>query len=138
MLNGVPATGGTVKTTACTNNGCLSPAIERQIAGRTADLLGRRTIIFGIAPCEQHTGTTGRLELGFQGNIAGETQSPTALAGRGKIRLSFRGGPSGPNAEPRNTGQALVSQAGVHGFRVPSLRSGPGMTAIWAFFSGLL
>jgi hypothetical protein len=55
-------------------------------------LLGRRTIIFGIAPCEQHTGTTGRLELGLQGNIAEETQSPTALARCGKIRLSFRTG----------------------------------------------
>jgi hypothetical protein len=70
----------------------LDRRIERQIAGRTADLLGRRTIIFGIAPCEQHTGTTGGLELGLQGNIAGETQSPTALAGCGKIRLSFRTG----------------------------------------------
>ena len=35
---------------------------------------------FRIAPYEQHTGTTGRLELGLQANIAGETQSPTALA----------------------------------------------------------
>jgi hypothetical protein len=45
---------------------------------------------------------------------------------------------SGPGrrfrAEPKNTGQALVSRAGVHGFRVPSLRSGAGMTGIWAFF----
>jgi len=81
--------------------------------------------------------TMGRLELGFQANIAGETQSPTALAGYGKIRLLFRtGGPS--RAEPRSTGRARVPRAGVHGFRVPSLRFGPGMTAIWAFFSGLL
>jgi hypothetical protein len=58
----------------------------------------------------------------------------TALAGCGKIRLSFRGGPSRPNPEPQKTGQALVSQAGVDGFGVPSLRSGPGMTAIRAFF----
>src|SRR6516165_2932036 len=48
---------------------------------------------FGIAPCEQrHTGTMGRLELGLQANIPGETQSPTDLAGYGKIRLSFRNG----------------------------------------------
>jgi hypothetical protein len=64
--------------------------------------------------------------------------SSVPLAGCGKIRLSFRSGPSGPSPEPKNTGQALVSQAGVHGFRVPSLRSGPGMTAIWAIFSSLL
>jgi hypothetical protein len=50
------------------------------------------------------------------------------------VGIPDRGGPSGPNPEPKDTGQALASRAGVHGFRVPSLRSGPGMTAIWAFF----
>ena len=78
-------------------------ALDQRTLDRRSDrglayLLGRDTVIFsGSRLASSIAVTTGRLELGLQDNTAGETQSPTALAGCGKIRLSFRGGSSGRN-----------------------------------------
>ena len=62
---------------------------------------------FRARVCEQHSGDHRRLELGLQANIAGEPQSPTAGRADGKFGC--------------HSGAAL-------------LRSGAGMTPIWAAF----
>ena len=55
---------------------------------------------------------------------------PRSYQAAGKIQLVIPGPPCRAEPGTKNTGQAPVSRAGVHGFRAPSLRSGPGSTAM--------
>src|SRR5690242_9754120 len=60
------------------------------------------------------------------------------IAGCGKTLLSFRGGPSGPSPEPRNTGQAFDFWSRRAWIPARGQSPRPGMTSFPAFFRILL
>ena len=95
-------------------------------------MLGRRTIIFGPALASSIAGTTGALSSACK-PTSRESLSRRLLGGltENSVVISDRGGPSGRSSGTQDRPLFLKP---VFLGSVPSLRSGPGMTAIWPAF----